>query len=482
MSLKKKIITVLIGLVLFSAGGSTLWWILSERQKEQQEAESLRLKYGSETSEYIQRYEQWQQLPPEDRMDLPLGLNGEGKAKTKDEIRAEQQERLKADLDRLAAGEMTVYPFADDFYGKNWREQLDEYKKQKEKSEFILTGSIMCTLSGALIVGWFLVLNIARFLIWILRGLKNFVVSIFRKKPESDESSSSENQTEESGQEQPEKQPSSENQQSSEKQKQPEKKMQSEKKQQLERKRQNQPRDLSKVLMNTGWQQPEFIRGRTKIRRQKPEVSINSESCLNNKQDNDVTKRLSNYTFQKAKNTPEGTIGKEKTHSEQKNEKIAKVNHEQLNPIDNTLKDLTQQVSAIREYAAHQQNRLEKLQDGYDWNIIKSFCLRIIRCIDNIECRISQMSDQEGDVKDLEEVRDELIFALESSGVEQFEPEINSEYRGQKKSAEAIKDKTRSKNPEQKGKIEKVIRPGYQCFIDEENVRIVRPAQVRLYA
>ena len=54
---------------------------------------------------------------------------------------------------------------------------------------------------------------------------------------------------------------------------------------------------------------------------------------------------------------------------------------EQSKPIDNTLTDLTQQVSAIREYAASQQGRLEKLQDGYDWNIIRTFCLRVIRAV-----------------------------------------------------------------------------------------------------
>ena len=50
------------------------------------------------------------------------------------------------------------------------------------------------------------------------------------------------------------------------------------------------------------------------------------------------------------------------------------------------------------------------------------------------------------------------------------------------KFAEAVKEKSRCGNPEQKGRIDKVIRPGYQILIDEENIRIVRPAQVRLYA
>jgi molecular chaperone GrpE (heat shock protein) len=151
-------------------------------------------------------------------------------------------------------------------------------------------------------------------------------------------------------------------------------------------------------------------------------------------------------------------------------------------PLDNTLEELTEQVSAIRQYTAYQQNRLEKLQDGYDWNIIRTFCLRIIRCIDNIESRIHRMVDQDVKTTHLEEVRDELIFALESGGVEQFEPKMNSDYRGQEKYAEAVKDKQRGGKAKQTGKIAKVIRPGYQYFIDEENAKVVRPAQVRLFA
>ena len=82
----------------------------------------------------------------------------------------------------------------------------------------------------------------------------------------------------------------------------------------------------------------------------------------------------------------------------------------------------------------------------------------------------------------LEEVRDELVFTLESSGIEQFKPELNSDYRGQEKIAEAIKEKKESKDPDKRGKIESVLKPGYKFYIDDDNVKIVRPAQVRLYA
>ena len=160
---------------------------------------------------------------------------------------------------------------------------------------------------------------------------------------------------------------------------------------------------------------------------------------------------------------------------------VQQATREQSAPLGNTLKELAQQVSAIREYAASQQDRVEKLQDGYDWGIIRTFCLRVIRCVDNIENRIDNPPEDCADLIYLEEVRDELLFAMESSGVEQFRPEINSDYRGQEKLAEAIKAKEPAPTPEQAGRIAQVLRPGYRYMMDDENYKVVRIAQVKLF-
>ena len=440
-----------------------LWWVLSESQKERQEAETLRAKYSSETSDYIKRYDDWLLLPPEERTTLPWGLDENGETKSHEQIRKEQQERLKADMDKLAAGEMTVYPFADDFYGENWQAQLVEYKKRKEFREFLFTSSIVCTSFGGLIVGWFLLINIARFIIKVVCGFFNIVLRIFRPKKRTEFGIEA---TEEA------------------------KEDESDSKNKTEIKINDAPPDeqkefeeLPKVLVNSGWQYPGFDKGKAKTLRQRKDNLIKSESAVDDQIEEAPKGKFARRPIPKQGKTEQRAV----SDSDIQHEKVSR--HEQVvshkadhSPIDSTLKDLSKQVSAIREYAANQQDRLRKLQDGYDWNIIKTFCLRIIRCIDNLECRIERILEQDGDATDLEEVRDELVFALESSGVEQFEPEINSEYRGQEKYAEAVKEKKKSEDPEQKGKIEKIIRPGYQCFIDEENVRIVRPAQVRLFA
>ena len=181
--------------------------------------------------------------------------------------------------------------------------------------------------------------------------------------------------------------------------------------------------------------------------------------------------KTSSISADLAKKQPEHNSHQANTHK----------NESHSDPLNSTLMELTEQVAAIREYASQQQDRVEKLQGGYDWNITKNFCLRVIRCVDNLEKRINRLRKQNINSTDLQEVHDELLFVLESSGVEQFRPEINSDYRGQERFAEVTKDRQPSEDKNMTDKIAKVIRPGYRYVIDEENIKVVRTAQVKLF-
>jgi len=150
-------------------------------------------------------------------------------------------------------------------------------------------------------------------------------------------------------------------------------------------------------------------------------------------------------------------------------------------PFNETLRQLNDQISSIRQYASSQQDRVEKLQTGYDWNIIRTFCLRIIRCIDNLDDRIEQLPDDSVAIEMLCDIRDELLFSLESSGVERFDLEHGSEFLGQERRAEAIKEREVSDNPKLKGRIARVVKFGYLYIIDDENEKVVRTARVKLY-
>jgi molecular chaperone GrpE (heat shock protein) len=413
---------VVLGLVLLFAGAAVLGRVLAEKRKQEAQVARYRSKYDAELSEDLKQYDKWLQLPPEERSALPLSLDGYETTGKKTQRQQEQHERLTADLDKLAGGEMDTPPLADFLYGNNWREKLSEYKKRKERNEFVLTASIVCTSIGGTTFASCMFYYIVRFIIIALYCLRKFVAAHLSSPAVSEH----EGLVEVESVKDPEDSRVSPTQQAH-------------------------CSDTSQA------QQP--CTQQTGLKRRARAVAGSTSQNSNN----DCKIRLEQNTAQSASVSVQQVIAE---HSD---------------TLNGTLTELTQQVAAIREYASDQQDRVKKLQEGYDWNIIRNFCLRVIRCIDNLESRISQQSARSSHTAHLTEVRDELLFALESSGIERFEPEIGSHYRGQEKCAEAVKDREQCDDPDKTGKIANVIRPGYRYLIGEEDVKIVRPAVVKLF-
>jgi len=413
---------VVFGLVLLLAGTAMLGWVLVEERKQQQRIANYESKYDSETGEFLEQYIEWFQSFPEEPTQLPFGLDEYDKGKSETQLRQEQM------------------------------------------SEFVLTGSIVCISMGGTIVAWYLLLWLGRRFIRGLSDLKKYLTDVLRRRTKTKGKKQAKTNTEKGEEEQEQKQKTN--------------------------KQQSRLEKYSKILRNLVKRKPK-LNGRGKA------LSTKSESRSDKRDRKRAKKHLGTYSDDNAEEiavllSDEKTVDsiarledsiKAQTEllEERTAQSVQQAIIEHSKPLDSTLKDLAQQVSAIREYTACQQERVEKLQDGYDWNIVKTFCLRIIRCIDNLENRISQLSSKSAKTEHLEDIKDELIFALESSGIEQFEPEINSDYRGQEKYAEAVKGKQPCDKSKQKGKIAKVIRPGYQYFINEENIKIVRSAQVKLF-
>ncbi len=346
-----------------------------------------------------------------------------------------------------------------------WQEQQDKHKAEeasgkKEFSEFVLTGSIVCISMGVTIYLWYLLVWLIRVFAKVTYRLKEKFPNTFIRQPKADIEEPEETYVEKDLIEYEQEQSPIE------------KKSNDSRK--LDKSKSKHDHDNVGSPLSTKRKKSSGKKGHE---RTKKPVGISSDEnakeiavLLSDEETTDSLAKLENSL---------------KAQTEQLEERTAQSVQEALKehskPLDSTLKDLAQQVSAIREYASCQQERVEKLQDGYDWNIIKTFCLRIIRCIDNLENRIERLSSKGTNTEYLEDIRDEMVFALESSGIEQYQPEINSDYRGQEKYAEAVKQKEHCDNSKQKGKIAEVIRPGYQYIISEENIKIVRTAQVKLF-
>ncbi len=476
---------IILGLILLIAGSAMLGWVLTEKAKEQKIVAQYKKKYGSETEDYLKQYDQWLKLPPDERTKLPFVYDKDGKTKSDAEFEKEKRERLIADMDKLAAGEMVVYPFADLFYGENWQDEVLKYKERKETNEFILTTSIVCASMGGVIVGWFLLLWSARLLMKLASTIIRIVTGVFEhfkaKNDHSDEHLTDLFSSEA-------KEPAVPDELI--KQETVKKVLPVKSKSQTDNNdtKSSEERSQDKSEVKSKENQKKVLPIKRRLDTESPENRPESKPTENTKKHETAApeqpaekvhtctedKKVALLVPQK-----ESLVGPRiSTRRQVKNTQLS----DSSKPIDSTLEELTQQVSAIREYTAFQQNRLEKLQDGYDWNIIRNFCLRIIRCIDNLEARISQLVKENIDPTALIEARDELVFALESSGIEQFKPEINSDYRGQEKFAEAIKARQNCKDSNKSGKIANIIRPGYQYVINDEMIKVVRPAQVKLYA
>ncbi|TKJ37344.1 MAG: nucleotide exchange factor GrpE [Planctomycetes bacterium B3_Pla] len=413
--------------LLLIAGVSALGWALAEDRKDEREAALYKLKYSDRTAEYQKQYDKWLLLPPQERAQLPLLLDEDGNPKSRTQLQREEQERLRADMAELAAGEITASPFSDVLYGDNWQQHVVEYRKQKGQRRQVFIGSAVCTLMGGLIYIWWLLLCMVRIIFKGSSGSKQLSAGGLEEL----------------------------------------KHVKTRKQQVPGRGKSPQSKPKAKKQLSGD--------GEDEKHRKLPVATAAAKVV---KAEAEQIKKISDEADKIAVmiSDEKAAALKDSTKSKEPQEEGSS---EQL---DNTLSALSEQVTAIREYTSHQQDRLEKLQDGYDWNIIRTFCLRVIRCIDNLDGRINRLNGDGDSAVHLEEVRDELIFALESSGIEQYKPEINSEYRGQEKYAEAIKEKQSSDDPKQAGRIADVIRPGYQYFINEGNVKVVRTAQVKLFA
>jgi molecular chaperone GrpE (heat shock protein) len=467
----------LIGLVLILCGYIAFEKAWDEKKQEQRETALYKIKYASDLDDYFEKYNEWLTKSPSEREKLPWGLGQNGKTKSDIKLKLEQHQRLKADLDILAVTDPNSIPFADILYGSDWQEELNKYKSQKEKLELRFTASLVCMSAGGVASVVPLLIWTVRLIIEVFSKLKRYLIIKF--KTERAKRHASQNAA-------------------------------SKGKKDKGRKRPRRGDKYLKILANSGWQNIELEKAKDiDSAKKQPNKSKEEEESVQSQKAIALTNRSKWYDFKnKDKINEKGSVarnlssddgekpavvicGDEQTgpstdfslkHQDwQSSQNYNGLETEGSEPLRTSLAELTEQISAIREYASSQQEKIKRLQEGYDWNIVKNFCIRIIHCIDNLDTRIECLNRQDADTFELEEVRDELIFALESSGVEQFQPQLNSEYRGQEKIAEAAKERQYCDDADLSGKIAEILRPGYRYLIDEENVRVIRAAQVKLY-
>lgn len=137
-------------------------------------------------------------------------------------------------------------------------------------------------------------------------------------------------------------------------------------------------------------------------------------------------------------------------------------------------------ITGIRDYLEENSNITRRFQEGYDYHILKNFVRQITRTIKNLDGFISELPDGRAK-EEYVNARDDLVELLELNSIEQINPEIGSSRERLEKEIAVVEDRVGNNAPERSGKIGEVVQTGYKFVFNEDQERILIPAQVKLF-
>tara|TARA_B110001469_G_C9647307_1_gene327908 strand:- start:4758 stop:5630 length:873 start_codon:yes stop_codon:yes gene_type:complete len=158
-----------------------------------------------------------------------------------------------------------------------------------------------------------------------------------------------------------------------------------------------------------------------------------------------------------------------------------KASASRLGEVEETSKTTMDLVHDIREYVAKQAGETERWREGYDWRIRKSYILRVISTMGEIETQLEvyrKDGKSEGFIKDFDFLRETLEIHLEEEGLVAFAPKLGG--TPDASNADSISSVIISENDQVVGTVAEVIHRGYEMDLGVE-IRVIKKAQVSVY-
>lgn len=144
-------------------------------------------------------------------------------------------------------------------------------------------------------------------------------------------------------------------------------------------------------------------------------------------------------------------------------------------------KDIHDSLIGIRQFLSERDKEYRRFQEGYDYAIFKRFSKQVIRCVHTLEdLDLSKLDEESSNV--IADVSLDLIDLLDRNGVEEFSPETGVEYASIRAVAEVSSHKKLTTKDSEVGKVAEVVRTGFRYVYNDDNTRLVLPAQVKIYA
>lgn len=151
-----------------------------------------------------------------------------------------------------------------------------------------------------------------------------------------------------------------------------------------------------------------------------------------------------------------------------------------LKRVDREMTRIESLVVGMRDYLSESNEQTARLQEGYDYAVLKKFVrpvIQVIHGLESLEGRLEKTSDAD-------EIRVnwmELLDLLEHSGIERFDVPVGAPYADMRKEAEVVTVKEPTNDPDKVGRVAAVIRSGYRYVYNNDRKRLVLPAQVKLF-
>ena len=196
---------------------------------------------------------------------------------------------------------------------------------------------------------------------------------------------------------------------------------------------------------------------------------------------NGLVEALNNALSDVSKKSDEviGNIQKDSLNSKKEIETtISNLSGVLKNILDSMNKDIEvmkDEVSALRKLTLEKDSKIQRYEEGYDQKNIKEFREELFRIIHFIEEK-----KKEDDSEALIEVHEDLGLLLEEVHIKKIPIEIGEKYEGKEKVA-IVKKVKLTDSIEQDGLIATQVRNGYFIQTTEENIKVLRPAEIIVY-
>ena len=161
----------------------------------------------------------------------------------------------------------------------------------------------------------------------------------------------------------------------------------------------------------------------------------------------------------------------------------------ELESIDGRLKEVSEHIEAVRGLAEDRGRELERLREGYDFAVTRSFARGVIKAIDLVHDFKEQLSQTHGKrnsraLKDalsrFDATESQLLFLLEAHQIESFTPSPGDAVADDSLRFEPVETRA-PESAADIGRVAEVKYPGYALVLGDSEERVIRPAQVSVF-